>query len=35
METGRKRAIWKNMEGAGLLEMGIEKGVRGRKWKGG
>ena len=33
METGRKRKGWKILEGAGLREMGIEKGVRGRKWK--
>lgn len=33
METGRKRVIWKNMEGAGLLEKGIEEGVRGKEWK--
>ena len=35
METGRKRAIWKNMEGAGLREMEMREGMRGKEWKGG
>ena len=35
MESGRKWKEWKNMEGAGLLEMEIEEGVRGKEWKGG
>lgn len=35
METGRKRAIWKILEGAGLREMEIAEGVRGRERKGG
>lgn len=35
MESGRKWKRWKNLEGAGLREMGIEGGLRGREWKGG
>lgn len=33
MESGRKWKGWKNLEGAGLLEMEIEGSVRGREWK--
>lgn len=33
MESGRKWKGWKNLEGAGLLEKGIEEGVRGKEWK--
>ena len=35
MESGRKWKGWKILEGAGLREMGIERGVRGKEWKGG
>lgn len=35
MESGRKWKRWKNLEGAGLREKGIEGGVRGKEWKGG
>lgn len=35
MESGRKRKGWENVEGAGLLEKGIEGGVCGKEWKGG
>lgn len=35
MESGRKWKGWKNLEGAGLREMEIEGGVRGKEWKGG
>lgn len=35
METGRNQAIWKILEGAGLLEMDAWEGVRGKEWKGG
>ena len=35
MESGRKWKGWKNLEGAGLLEMDTRKGMRGREWKGG
>ena len=35
MESGRKWKGWKNVEGAGLLEMDTRKGVRGKEWKGG
>ena len=35
MESGRKWKGWKNLEGAGLLEMEIERGVRRKEWKGG
>lgn len=33
MESGRKWKGWKNLEGAGLLEKGIEGGVCGKEWK--
>ena len=35
MESGRKCKRWKNLEGAGLREMDMRKGVRGKEWKGG
>lgn len=35
MESGRKWKGWKNLEGAGLREMDMRGGVRGREWKGG
>lgn len=35
MESGRKWKGWKILEGAGLREMEIEGGLRGREWKGG
>ena len=35
MESGRKWKRWKILEGAGLLEKGVEGGVCGRGWKGG
>ena len=35
MESGRKWKGWKILEGAGLREMDMRKGVRGREWKGG
>ena len=35
MESGRKWKGWKNLEGAGLLEKGIEGDMRGKEWKGG
>ena len=35
MESGRKWKRWKNLEGAGLREMDMRKGVRGKEWKGG
>lgn len=35
MESRRKWKGWENLGGAGLLEKGIEGGVRGREWKGG
>lgn len=35
MESGRKWKGWKNLEGAGLREMEIERGVRRKEWKGG
>lgn len=35
MESGRKWKGWKNVEGAGLLEMDMRKGVCGKEWKGG
>lgn len=30
-----KNGKWKKMEGAGLLEMDMREGVRGKEWKGG
>lgn len=33
MESGRKWKGWKILEGAELLEKGIEEGVRGKEWK--
>ena len=33
MESRRKWKGWKNLEGAGLREMEIEGGVRGKEWK--
>ena len=35
MESGRKWKGWKNLEGAGLLEMDMRKGVCGKEWNGG
>ena len=35
MESGRKWKGWKNLEGAGLREMDMRRGVRGKEWKGG
>ena len=35
MESGRKWKEWKNLEGAGLREMDMRRGVRGKEWKGG
>ena len=35
MESGRKWKRWKNLEGAGLREMEIGRGVRRKEWKGG
>lgn len=35
MESGRKWKGWKNLEGAGLREMDMWGGVRGKEWKGG
>ena len=35
MESGRKWKGRKILEGAGLREMEIEGGVRGKEWKGG
>ena len=33
MESGRKWKRWKNLEGAGLREMDMWEGVRGKEWK--
>lgn len=35
MESGRKWKRRKNLEGAGLREMDMRKGVRRKEWKGG
>ena len=35
MESGRKWKGWKNLEGTGLREMDMRRGVRGKEWKGG
>lgn len=35
MESGRKWKGWKILEGAGLREMEIKGGLRGKEWKGG
>ena len=35
MESGRKWKGWKILEGAGLREMDMREGMRGKEWKGG